>query len=338
METFRRRLSDGTDMALKAEGLRLAVKLQMARAFSRSDVENSLEIARERWRLLAPRLGMNPELNYYRALRADRALRAAARPRGVLLWRRLAMRVAAVLLPVALITGGYLLFDRMRGEEQTSTPYVATTSVTAHPDSVRYVTMPDGTQVILNRGAIFSYNDNREAELVGEAYFQVFKNPDHPFVIHSGHIKVTVLGTEFNFNTETVDGSSTLSLYEGRVQFDHASGTHVLEKGGREFSYHHATSKVTLRDFDATVEPEWLAYEKLYRFYSLAEIFRSIESTYGVTFEGVGSIDTTQRLSFRIREEASLEAIMSALKGASGDFDYKINEGIIHIQPKPKDN
>jgi transmembrane sensor len=63
--------------------------------------------------------------------------------------------------------------------------------------------LPDGTTVWLNAGSSLTYdslygNKLREVTLSGEAYFDVVKNPNKPFIIHTGKIYIKVLGTIFD--------------------------------------------------------------------------------------------------------------------------------------------
>ncbi len=336
LAAFRLWLAEGSDMGFKAEGLRLAVNKLASRGFSRSDADEGSEVARERWRKLAVSLGMNPELNYYRAIRANHKADSAksgkpAKQAKHTVRRRLLTRAAAVLLPMAFVVGAYSLYNRT---QDVPAGFVATHTVASQQDSVRHITLPDGTQVTLNRNSTFSYNDSREGELSGEAYFKVAKDDGgEPFVIHSEYVEVTVLGTEFYFSAREEDDNSTLLLYKGAVQLDYAEGTHRLEEGGKEFSLDHATLQSDVSEFDVMEQPEWLADENLYHFHSLGDIFHSMESEYGVRFENMNSIDTTQRISFRAQKGTSLETLMSVLKEASDDFDYTINEGTIILQP-----
>ena len=70
-------------------------------------------------------------------------------------------------------------------------------------------TLPDGTAVCLNRGSRLTYDHrfNRRKRVVtleGEAYFDVAKNKEKPFIVKTPELDVTVLGTQF-----------TVSAYEG---------------------------------------------------------------------------------------------------------------------------
>lgn len=294
--------------------------------------------ADEMWPEIAQALGMNPDLDHYRAIRAARAKRG--RTFGGPSWRRVAVRVAAVVVPVMLVVGGYLGWRAMtsdgRGDGWATATFAASHTVAAQPDSIRTITLADGTEVTLNRNSTLSYNENREAELSGEAYFKVAEDPEQPFVIHSGHLRVTVFGTEFNFQTQTEEGSSKLSLYEGRVQLAHPGGTDNLEEGGREFTLDLATGGIDIRDFDNTQKPQWLteAQEPLLEIISLDHIFDLIEVGYGVTILNREAVDTTRKFNFMLDDATSIDEVMQALQFASGEFGYTINDKTITLERK----
>ncbi|WP_192820652.1 FecR family protein [Rufibacter sp. LB8] len=67
----------------------------------------------------------------------------------------------------------------------------------------KVVYLPDSSQVTLNSSTTLKYQTafngpERKVELTGEAFFDVRKNPEQPFVVESGDAKTQVLGTSFN--------------------------------------------------------------------------------------------------------------------------------------------
>ncbi len=69
-------------------------------------------------------------------------------------------------------------------------------------NSLRQVTLDDGSQVELNLGTelVYSnYKDQRRVTLKkGEAFFNVSHDPQHPFIVRAGDGQVRVTGTQFN--------------------------------------------------------------------------------------------------------------------------------------------
>ena len=109
--------------------------------------------------------------------------------------------------------------------------------------------LADGTKVWLNSKTTFTYpatfsDKNREVTLNGEAYFEVKKDAEHPFLVKTNTYDIQVFGTTFNvyaydnadyFETSLINGSVLvrsdkyqLKLQPGEV----ASGTsNILNKG-----------------------------------------------------------------------------------------------------------
>ena len=86
------------------------------------------------------------------------------------------------------------------------------------------IRLPDGSKVWLNAASKLIYpvsfngRGQRVVELSGEAYFEIFKNKLQPFVVKSKNQEVTVLGTHFNINSYTDEGSVKTTLLEGSVK------------------------------------------------------------------------------------------------------------------------
>jgi len=83
--------------------------------------------------------------------------------------------------------------------------------------------LSDGTKIYLNAGSRLIYPDvfegkEREVFLVGEAYFEVHKDPKHPFIVQTTDINVEVLGTHFNVSAYPSDNVYETTLAEGKVR------------------------------------------------------------------------------------------------------------------------
>lgn len=348
MEKIRVYLTDGKDEEEKRETMQtvLLAALRSSRALRSLPFPAAEEDVEKGWARLAQAVGLDPDIERYRRMRPSRAEEAApstiSRPVRKFPLRRVAWRVAAAMLPIAMVAGGYFWLVRnggtqdgtQQGPAAPDNSFVATTTMTAEPDSVRRIVLPDGTKVTLNRNASFAYNDHREGELQGEAYFEVAKDPEHPFVIHSENLKVTVLGTEFDLNT-MADGMSMISLYEGKVDLEYGAGTCLLEGAGNEFTLDNSTFETAIREFDTAQHPEWLAeYETRLNIIGLGDIFDMIEVHYGVRIVNREAVDTSRRYNFTLEGAGTLESVMYALEYANGSFSYTIDGSAITLEEK----
>ena len=96
-------------------------------------------------------------------------------------------------------------------------------TVTVPEGKMQVLSLPDDSKIWLRSGTTLTYNrffigNERKLKLDGEAYFEVTEDPDKPFVVQSGNLKTTVLGTSFN-----IKALSVLDIYEvivrtGKVQ------------------------------------------------------------------------------------------------------------------------
>ena len=94
--------------------------------------------------------------------------------------------------------------------------------ITAQKKRARLV-LSDGTIVTLNAGTSFKYpltfvDKNREVYLNGEAFFEVHKDREHPFIIHTNKMNVRVLGTVFNIKSYDNELRSETSLIHGSIE------------------------------------------------------------------------------------------------------------------------
>ncbi|MEM6877501.1 MAG: FecR domain-containing protein [Bacteroidota bacterium] len=93
--------------------------------------------------------------------------------------------------------------------------------------------LPDGSQVWLNSGSQLSYLktfESRQTQLVGEAFFDVVRDPLNPFTITTGEVETRVLGTSFNIRAYA-DKAVEVSVATGRVAVEAADQQVELEPG-----------------------------------------------------------------------------------------------------------
>lgn len=97
-------------------------------------------------------------------------------------------------------------------------------TITTPPGGTYHVRLPDGTNVWLNALSTLKFSfafaklKQRKVDLSGEAYFEVEKDPAHPFIVRSAKQEVAVLGTHFNISSYADEHSIKTTLLEGSVE------------------------------------------------------------------------------------------------------------------------
>jgi transmembrane sensor len=99
------------------------------------------------------------------------------------------------------------------------------------------ISLPDGTHVWLNSSSSLSFPtafgaDKRKVTITGEAYFEVAKNKNKPFVVNVADKQaIEVLGTHFNVNAFDNNNDIETTLLEGAVKVNYANIDVLLRPG-----------------------------------------------------------------------------------------------------------
>lgn len=146
------------------------------------------------------------------------------------------MQIAAAFVIITLV--GFLVLKNSRYNSEK-----------APAAALAAVILPDGTSVSLNAGSVISYkknfgSTNRTIYLKGEAFFEVKKNADLPFMISAEEANIRVTGTKFNVKAYRRLKDVRVTVTEGTVKFYnkaepekeiilHAGETGIMNKSNR---------------------------------------------------------------------------------------------------------
>lgn len=141
-------------------------------------------------------------------------------------------RIAAVLFIPALIVSIWLYYQPK--SPSVSLPFAVQEIST--PSGVRSkIVLPDGSTVWLNSQSTLKFRApfdsySRDVSLTGEAYFDVNRNPDAPFIVKSGTAQVKVYGTKFNCKAFNEENKIEVVLEEGKVSLNIGGEDRIIEK------------------------------------------------------------------------------------------------------------
>ena len=96
------------------------------------------------------------------------------------------------------------------------------------------VVLADGTRVHLNSESRLRYplvfnSSERRVFLEGEAYFEVMRDEEHPFIVEMGDFSVDVLGTSFDVSNYQNDEENGVVLVEGSVRVNKDGQEYLLK-------------------------------------------------------------------------------------------------------------
>jgi len=187
------------------------------------------------------------------------------------------------------------------------------------------IVLSDGTKVWLNAGSQLVYpavfNDKtRQVTLIGEAFFDVTKNPQNPFIVRASDVSVQVLGTRFDVSAYPDDKIIQTVLEEGKVNLKY-SGKGIL---GREYvvemqpnqmvEFDKTSGEVNSKMVDVSKYISWkdgmLEFEKV----DLGRALMQVERFYNVKIHLADPEIGTYKLSGKLDLKDEPEEVLNVIK------------------------
>lgn len=216
-------------------------------------------------------------------------------------------------------------------------PEVAMTECYAPYRETREVILPDGSKASLNSGSYILYRNGfdggkRDIYLVGEAVFDVAKNKEKPFVVHSGEVSVTALGTKFNVKAYPEDDVFRATLLEGKIKVECGNSESCYLNPGQQLSHNRATHRNEIKEVDGSSVTAWQRGETVLLQASLKEIFMVLEKRYAMEFRSFGENKLAQDLfNFTFKEDATMEEVLEIMEIVVGNFDYRLKDNVCYV-------
>ncbi len=203
---------------------------------------------------------------------------------------------------------GSILYEASNTRKSTDAPAYNTFST---PKGHMYrLKLPDGTNVWLNTASSLRYpvaftEKERKVALSGEAFFEVEKDADRPFIVEANGSTIRVLGTHFNLSAYSDEPRTTTTVVEGAVNVS-KNGKSVALKPGQQAVVDDMTG--TIRQ--SQVDVRWVIAWKngYFRFddESVADIINKISRWYAIdTVEYRGQINDRFTGTFQRSKQVS---------------------------------
>ncbi len=140
--------------------------------------------------------------------------------------------------------------------------------------------LPDNSEVVLNAGSEIEYkkwnwNNHRNLELKGEAYFKVAKG--QKFEVETNLGKVAVLGTQFNVKARK--NRFDITCFEGRVKVNYKDKEIILTHG-QSVAFENGNQINTPA---SSSKPEWIENKIAFTKENLPNILDEIQRQYDVS-------------------------------------------------------
>jgi transmembrane sensor len=261
-----------------------------------------------------------------------------------------------IIVAVASVAGLISIFSWMIFSDGNHLSQNNLHSVSTHFGSKSKLILPDGSTVWLNAGSKLSYDKNfgtneRRVTLEGEAFFDVVKMTDLPFIIQTQVIRIKVLGTTFNVKSYANEQTTETSLIRGKVEITINNrpeekfmllpdnklivSNEIIEKAllikptqTKKRIPLVALERLTYYEKDSTiVETSWKENRLVFQDESFEDIARKMERWYNVVFVFENQNLKAERFTGSFTSETVIQAL-EALQIAT-DFKFRTDENKI---------
>jgi len=162
------------------------------------------------------------------------------------------------------------------------------------PNGGQYqITLSDGTHVLLNAASTLTYpaefgsENTREVTLDGEAYFEVTKDPEKPFIVATTKQRIEVLGTSFNINAYDNETTTKTTLLTGSVRVNIPAGKYTNQESriltpNQQSVVSDSQSEITVKNVNPESAMAWK--NGLFNFHGLSidESLKQVERWYDI--------------------------------------------------------
>lgn len=192
--------------------------------------------------------------------------------------------------------------------------------------------LPDGTMVWMNSESSLRFpekfaSDRREVFLVGEAYFEVKKDANRPFRVHTETGNVQVLGTSFNVCAYPKDRFWQTTLVEGSVMI-YREGKEVMMKPNEQYQIDMKTGKGELKEILPELYTSWRDGKFYFKAYTFGELVEKLERWYDFTMFYTSESIKTRRFSGVVNKHEPFQNMLKFLEMTS-DVQFNIKGNVV---------
>jgi transmembrane sensor len=194
-------------------------------------------------------------------------------------------RWAAAVIAIIFALGGYFVFKNPGNAniaQQLKSPGNYATAFT------RNLSLPDGSTVVLKANSTLEYppvfsGATREVSLTGEAYFDIRHDDKKLFIIHTGTVKTTVLGTAFNIKALPGTSQVTVSVARGKVKVENETKIIAVLLRDQQVVYSTATTTITQKQVNTNkIITDWTTQDMVFESVPMGEIMQTLDRRYDV--------------------------------------------------------
>ncbi len=241
--------------------------------------------------------------------------------------KRTLLKIAASFIFFALLSTVALYFS---GILSTQKELLALEERTTRNGEKSILKLSDGTTITLNGGSKIKYpkkfeGNLREVFLEGEAYFEVQHDSARRFIVRTGMISTTVLGTKFNIASFPGEKNTVVSLVEGSVKISKENLKEKVDiallQPKQQLSYDRKEEIGIFSEFDLQEAVGWKDNLLVFKKELFSDVIVKLERNYGIKMEVANKSFLSKKITANF-QNASFWTVTETLKKLTG-LKYK---------------
>ncbi|CAM4241933.1 FecR family protein [Zobellia roscoffensis] len=234
---------------------------------------------------------------------------------------------------------GNQLVYKDNNDSEESAPVYNTLNV---PYGKRFeLKLEDGSIAYLNSGSSLKYpvkfqkGMDRKIYLTGEAFLEVAKDKERPFIVNASDLNVKVYGTKFNVSAYPEDSVKQVVLVEGSVgMYSEIKSSDVIKETvltpGTLGSYDNALGDISTQPVVTSIYTSWVQGVLVFRNISFEDILKKLERHYDIKIINQNSKMASETFNASFGD-MPIEKILEYFK-SQYDIDYIINKDTIIVK------
>lgn len=253
-------------------------------------------------------------------------------------WERFPWKLAASILLTAACIGTFFFWQENKNGWLADDKPSLKNNVRTSADEHRLIVLPDGSKVWLNHNSKLTQESafntrTREVTLHGEAFFDIRHDPGRPFIIKTGEVKTTVLGTAFNIRAFPGEDAVTVTVTRGKVRVEGENRKGETITTNQQITLNLRFEQLKKQVVDAAAVAEWIEEDLILHEVTLGEVEEILEKRYGVDIRLEQSLLEKCRFTATFFRQASLDEVLTAICLVNGAL-YEIQDKVVTIYGK----
>lgn len=242
-------------------------------------------------------------------------------------------KIAAVFLLTILATGTLFYFDAFEINSQQ------TVAIEQPLIEHSFIKLPDGSTVVLNANSKLEFPESfdnlpsREVYLTGEGFFDVKHDPTKPFIVHTGKLTTTVLGTAFNVKAFPGESDITVTVARGKVKVSEDSKILGIIEHDQQIIFNKESTHVSQESVVSKQATAWIERDIFFDDVTMEAAVEQLEDRFRVDIQFENENIKACRFTATFIKGEDLKQILQVIcEFNNATFTYNAEDQIVKIE------